>query len=138
MWCMYHACGCLQPRVHIQAREGYQVPCSVTLPVSLQQGWQPKIPSNLPVSISHSTGGAGTGAHGHALLLLWYCGCDLRSSCLYGKTPHSQAISPTQGWSLALVFRAPNGTAVDVSFSLLIRTFVIIRSEQALSAGRQH
>lgn len=67
--------------------------------------------------------------HSHALLLLWCWGSELRSSCLH-EPPHSQALSPAQKWSLVLIFRSLKGTAVDVSFSLLIRTFVIIRRER--------
>ena len=133
-WFMNHVCGCLQFCAHTQAREGYQVPCSVTLclillrqdlSLSLQQGWQPpSVPTDPPVSTTHSTGGRGTGAH-----IATPCLCyrsEFRSSCLHSKPPHSQAVSPAQEWSLALVFRSQKGTEVDVSFSLLIRTFVII------------
>lgn len=98
------------------------------LSLSLQQGWQPpSVPTDPPVSTTHSTGGRGTGAH-----IATPCLCyrsEFRSSCLHSKPPHSQAVSPAQEWSLALVFRSQKGTEVDVSFSLLIRTFVIIWSE---------
>jgi len=138
-WCMLLVCGCSHPCAHTQAREGYQVPWSVTvclillrqdLPLSLQRGWQSVIPSNPPVSTSHSTGGTGTGAH-IATPCFWCGATDLNSgpqACTASFL--TQAFSPAQEWSLAFLFRSPRDTEVDVSFSLLIRTFVIIRSKR--------
>lgn len=72
---------------------------SLSLPLSLQQGWQPTISSNPPVSTFHNTGGTGTGEH--TATPCFCCGAvDVNSgshACTAGLFTHKPSPQPRNG-----------------------------------------
>lgn len=77
--------------VHVKAREGHKVSCSICFIPSLnpELGWQPADPRDPLMSTPHSTAVTTLSSHTWFLHLVFrHWGGKLGSSCLHGKLSH--------------------------------------------------